>query len=87
MIGLDSKLMAHDMALVQLYAFYKPSSKSKTDPILTLFRLMEGIKELVTFVKKSGTTKLRRSVDTRWDSQWDMIDSVLKNIDTLKDEP
>lgn len=83
---------AHDLALAQKWAFNQQKPKVIPDPVKSITSLMDTVKSLVTLVKKSGVnatleTKLRQSVETRWDTNYDMLKSVLDNIDELENEP
>ena len=82
---------AHDMALVQKYAFNQQESVEEPDPVPSISLLMKSAKDLVTRVKRSTIsvaleTKLRQSCETRWDTNYDMLKSISDNIMSLDAE-
>lgn len=77
---------AHNLSLVHSYAY---GNLIVGDPIPRITSLIEECKSLVRHVKKSGINKqlgsrLKQEVETRWDSHYDMLQSVLINYDSLK---
>ena len=78
---------SHNLALVHKYAHgYEGSNKN---PVPNIRLVIETAKEIVTMVKKSGINKefnprLKQECDTRWDSIFDMLDSVHKNFKKLE---
>lgn len=77
---------AHNLSLVQKYAL--SVFEDGKDPISSITTLIKNCKSIVTTVKKCGNNKtldhrLKQEVDTRWDSHYDMLKSVLTSIDEL----
>ena len=83
---------AHNLALLQKWAFNQQESKEKPDPIPLISDLLEAAKTLVTYVKQSGInaqfrTRLGQSISVRWDSTLDMLESVQINLSSLDEIP
>ena len=83
---------AHDLALVQKYAFGmdKQSISQNVNPVLK--ELIDTCKDMVETVKRAGInhqleTRLKQEVETRWDTYYDMLESVYNNIESLKTFP
>ena len=73
---------AHNLSLAHEYAY------GKNCGITGVIRLIDTCKSLVTFVKKSGINRdlkkrLVQEIDTRWDSYYDMLQSVKDAYDEL----
>lgn len=58
--------------------------KTDPDPIPSITLLMDSVKKIVTY--STLETKLRQSVETRWDINFGMIESVLDNIQSSENE-
>ena len=77
----------HNISLVHKYA-YGGADKSNSNPIPTITSLIITCKQIVTTMKKSGANKkleltLKQEVETRWDSNYDMLQSILESYDEL----
>lgn len=82
---------AHRMPLPQKYAFIDQENKDNPDPFPQVTMLLHNAKLLVKKVKKGDfkfdlATRLKQEVKTRWDSTFDMLQSVSKNYQVLMSE-
>lgn len=81
---------SHNIALVQKYAFGENErKKGKKDPIESITKLIDSAKSLVAAVKSGGIntqleSRLKHQIDTRWDTNYDMLQSILDNLDQLR---
>ena len=83
---------AHNMNLLQKYSFNQQQNKDTPDPFPSITKLISASKSLVARVKKGNYNfdlicRLKQEVDTRWDSAYDMLDSISKNHQILVNEP
>ena len=83
---------AHNISLVHQYCYGKDKGEGETntDPFPSITKLIKSSKSIVEYMKKSGNNRfldqrLKQSVDTRWDSYVDMLQSVLDNIEGLSE--
>ena len=80
------------MCLLQQWAFNLQQKKDTPDPFPDITSLIASAKALVTHVKQSNyrlnlLTKLKQEVPTRWDTIYDMLESISKNYAVLEQEP
>ena len=84
---------SHNLALAQKYSFGENDrKKGKKDPIESITRLIDSAKPLVIAVKLGGIntqieSRLKQHCDTRWDTIYDMLQSIVDNFDQLKTIP
>lgn len=74
---------SHNMNLVQKHTF------DDCTGINSIIKLIENCKELVTFAKHSGLqnqldTTLKNMTDVRWDSRYDLLNSIKVNYQKLR---
>ena len=83
---------AHNLALVQKWAFNEQEKKEEPDPIPSISSLLSASKALVTHVKRAGLNKdldsrLKQEIDIRWDTHFEMLESILINYESLDKKP
>lgn len=74
---------AHNLSLVHKHAYGEPDG-SNTE----IEALIEASKSLVTYVKQSGRNRelehrLKQQTESRWDSHYDMLQSILDSFEEL----
>lgn len=82
---------AHMMNLLQKYSFNLQDKKDTPDPIPTITRLIDSSKIIVKRVKKGNfsfelNSKLKQEVSARWDTIYDMLESISRNYQVLVGE-
>ena len=82
---------AHNLNLLQKYAFNMQEKRNVPDPIPSITALINSAKDLVTKVKQGSYSfdlkcKLKQECPTRWDTIYDMLDSVSTNFDVLEQQ-
>lgn len=82
----------HNICLLQKYSFNDQENKDIPDPFPQLSKLIISAKALVKRVKKGNYNfdllcRLKQECETRWDSMFDMLESISKNYSILVSEP
>ena len=86
-----SPCAGHNMNLLQKYAFNQQDNKDNPDPIPSITKLIDSAKCLVKRVRRGSfnfelISKLKQEIDVRWDSTYDMLESIQKNYHILVQE-
>lgn len=81
---------AHNLNRVLKNSFDIGQTDSDYDKLVDIYLTIKGCKELVTYAKQSGLNSkldksLKQSVDTRWDSMLECLESVQESMDKLKE--
>lgn len=80
---------AHDLNLVLKHSFeFKESDKDRTK-LSDVCKLIKSSKDLVTYIKQAGINSvlniaLKQSVETRWDSTLDQLESIQSSFQQLQ---
>lgn len=82
---------AHNLQLVLQWSLNQKEPKITPDPAPVITSLLDTIKSIVSTVKRTGInqkleTRLRQACPTRWDSNYDMCQSVVDNLEQLDNE-
>lgn len=83
---------AHNLSLLQKYSFGMDKKSKAYPPIPAIKTLVEATKSMVEKVKKGSIntqleSRLKQQVESRWDTYYDMFESVLENYESLKKFP
>lgn len=83
--------VAHNMCLLQKYAFNEQDSNDAIDPFPSITKLILSAKSLVTKIKRGNFShdlicKLKQEVETRWDTRCDLLESVSINFNVLAND-
>lgn len=80
---------AHDLNTTLKHSFTFKDGDSDYDHVIDVYNAIHASKQLVTYAKHSGLNAnliktLKQSVDTRWDSTLEQLESISKSFDQLK---